>query len=223
MKRTLLAAGAALTAVAALGAYAHAEDRQERREIRIERATERMGRIDANTDGFISRAEAQAEAVRMFDELDTDKNGKLDATDRANRRVIVHRMDGGRGKGRHHDRDVDVIIREGEAGDRTVIERREVRIREAAPKDGAPTAPPHPPAAPRPPHPPMGFMMLMNSDEADRNGDGALSKDEFVAQQLRFFDASDANGDGKVKFELPKPPEPPVAPTPPTPPQLPRR
>lgn len=223
MKRTLLAAGAALTAIAALGAYAHAEERRERREIRIEQHAERMGRIDANTDGFVTRAEAQAEAARMFDELDTDKNGKLEAADHANRRVIVHRMDGGRGKGRHHDRDVEVIVRDGEGGDRTVIERREVRVREGAAKDGAPVAPPHPPAPPRPPHPPMGFMMLMSSDEADRNGDGALSKDEFVAQQLRFFDASDANGDGKIKFDPPKMPEPPEPPTPPTPPQPPRR
>ena len=104
-----------------------------------------------------------------------------------------------------------------------MIERREVRIHDGAAKDGPPAAPPHAPAPPRPPHPPMGFMMLMSSDEADRNGDGALSKDEFVAQQLRFFDASDANGDGKIKFDPPKMPEPPAPPTPPTPPQPPRR
>lgn len=225
MKRTLLAAGAALTAIAALGAYAHAEERRERREVRIERVTERMGRIDANSDGFVNRAEAQAEAARMFDELDGDKNGKLDAADHANRRVIVHRMEGGRGKGGHHDRDVEVIVREGEGegGQHTVIERREVRVREGAPKDGGPAAAPEAPRPPHPPHPPMGFMMLMSSDEADRNGDGALSKDEFVAQQLRFFDASDANGDGKIKFDPPKMPEPPEPPTPPTPPQPPRR
>lgn len=35
--------------------------------------------------------------------------------------------------------------------------------------------------------------------EADRNGDGTLSREEFVTQQLRFFDAADANGDGRLK------------------------
>ena len=73
----------------------------------------------------------------------------------------------------------------------------------------------------------MTMMLFMNSEEADLNNDGALSKEEFVAQQLRFFDAADANRDGKIKFEPPQmhpePPAPPVAPTPPTPPQPPRR
>jgi len=63
----------------------------------------------------------------------------------------------------------------------------------------------------------------MNAEESDLNNDGALSKEEFVAQQLRFFDAADANRDGKIKFEPPMPPAPPEAPTPPTPPQPPRR
>ena len=48
------------------------------------------------------------------------------------------------------------------------------------------------------------FMMLMaNSDEMDTNHDGAISREEFRAQQLRFFDASDANGDGRIRFEPP--------------------
>ena len=66
----------------------------------------------------------------------------------------------------------------------------------------------------------MPFMMLIaNSEEADRNGDGALSREEFVAQHLRFFDASDANGDGRVRFEPPVPPTPPAPPAPPEPPR----
>ena len=239
MKRVLLLAGAAFAAVA-LGALAHAEDRQERREVRIERHMERIGRIDANTDGFITRAEAQAEAERMFGELDGDSNGKLDAADHAGgRHVMIHRIDdGGHGgehgdsHGRHHgrghgpdhdgDSDVDVNVRTTENGEQTVIERREVHVQRAAPKDGAtPVAAPMPP---RPPHPPMAMMLFMHSDEADRNGDSALSKEEFVAQQLRYFDAADANGDGKIKFEAPSmPPAPPVPPQPPAPPQPPRR
>ena len=77
------------------------------------------------------------------------------------------------------------------------------------------------PTPPRPPHPPMFMMLLGNSEEADRDGDGALSREEFRAQQLRFFDASDANGDGRIRFE--HPPMPPMPPQPPAPPAPPHR
>lgn len=230
MKRVLLLAGAAFAAVA-IGAYAHAEERQERREVRIERhmgdMRERIARVDANTDGFINRAEAQAEAERMFDELDGDHNGKLDAADHAGgMHVMVQRMgDGpGHGHGHHHGHgdDENVTVRSSESGGQTVIERHEVRIEhgdghhgEHGPHGGAGPMPP------RPPHPPMAMMLFMHSEEADRNGDGALSKQEFVTQQLRYFDAADANGDGKIKFDMP--PAPPAPPEPPAPPQPPRR
>ncbi|GAM98075.1 hypothetical protein U91I_01705 [alpha proteobacterium U9-1i] len=72
---------------------------------------------------------------------------------------------------------------------------------------------------PMPPHPPMMMFMSTNSDEFDRNGDGALSAEEFRNQQLRQFDAQDGNGDGRIRaaerLEAPVPPEPPTPPTPP--------
>lgn len=228
LKPTLMLAGAAVTAMS-IAAFAHAEDRREVRRERIEARIERISRVDANNDGFVTRAEAQAEAERVFAELDTDNNGKLDSADRAHggRHVVVHRRGGGEHKGgrhRGHDRDVDVTVRTDANGERTVIERREVRV---APKAGAapsaPAAAPQPPVPPRPPVMPMSVMLFMNADEADLNNDGALSKEEFVAQQLRFFDAADANRDGKIKFDPPKPPLPPEAPNPPAPPQPPRR
>lgn len=76
--------------------------------------------------------------------------------------------------------------------------------------------PPLPGVAPTPPVAPAPFM-LMHAGEADRNGDGALSREEFVAQQLRYFDASDADGDGRVRIGTP-----PQAPTPPAPAAPPR-
>ncbi|MBC7769841.1 MAG: hypothetical protein H7124_13750 [Phycisphaerales bacterium] len=84
----------------------------------------------------------------------------------------------------------------------------------------APTAP-TPPVPPVPPRPPMFMMLIANSEEADLNGDSAISREEFRAQHLRFFDASDANGDGRIRFEAP--PAPPTPPTPPAPPAPPRQ
>ncbi len=124
---------------------------------------------------------------------------------------------------RDHDDDGDAHAEHGD-GDRQV--ETQVIIRGP---DGAmgppgvppvPGVPPMPPMPPMPPHPPMFMMFLANSDEYDRNHDGALSRDEFRAQQLAFFDASDGNHDGRIRFE--PPPEPPAPPTPPEPPAPPR-
>lgn len=77
-----------------------------------------------------------------------------------------------------------------------------------------PAVPPIPPV----PATPGPIWVSYGDDEADLNGDGALSREEFRAQQLRFFDARDANGDGRIRYEAPPaPPEAPEAP------QAPRR
>lgn len=150
-------------------------------------------RIDANGDGFVSRAEAEAGASQQFDKLDSDKNGKLDDADRAALRE------------KHSERHK---------------ERREARKeRMEAHREAGPGAPPSEgmragPGGHRFHHRgggPMGMMLMAHPGEADRNGDGALSKQEFVTQGLRFFDAMDANGDGKVEahHKDPNPPAPP--------------
>ncbi len=108
-----------------------------------------------------------------------------------------------------------------------MIERRfeskdgkEVRIERRVYREGphGPGGPGGPGRPPRPPHPPMGLMVIAAMDEADTNADGKVSKDEFRALQLRFFDAADVNGDGKIKA----PPMPPEPPEPPAPPAAPR-
>jgi len=237
--------------------------------------------MDADNDGWLSRAEASAAADQIFAQMDTNNDGRLTSEDRP----AVHHA-----RFRAPDVDVDVEVEAGEMvwedetdGERRIIIRRgedlteeeEARIereveramaqaeraeeaaeraaaraeaqadrasrdairraRDAAREgerhvsrevivihaNGDDMVAPVAPVAPVPPRPPMFMMLVANSEEADTNGDGALSRDEFRAQHLRFFDASDANGDGRVRFE--EPPAPPAAPAPPAPPAPPRR
>jgi hypothetical protein len=100
------------------------------------------------------------------------------------------------------------------------VEREVVIVRGDDDVDLVAPAAPVAPTPPVPPRPPMFMMLIANSDEADTNGDGGLSREEFRAQQLRFFDASDANNDRRIRFEAPPaPPEPPAPPAPPEPPR----
>jgi hypothetical protein len=263
--------------------------------------------IDADDDGWVTRAEASAAADRIFDQLDSNDDGRLDSADHrslhtfdvhidgpeievleggdGDRRVRVIRRDGvdneriereveralaeaeraveeaerhaeraereaeraAEQAERHAERaereaeraaeqaerHAERAVREAERAARDAerhLERHVVVIRghggEWRSEDGAiAPVPPVPPVPAVPPHPPMFMMLIANSGEADLNGDGALSREEFRNQHMRFFDASDANGDGRVRYEPPVPPVPPVAPAapqPPTPPQPPR-
>ncbi|MBL8530870.1 MAG: hypothetical protein JNK94_03975 [Hyphomonadaceae bacterium] len=219
MTRFALALGCAVVAVtAAAGA-------QERHVIRL--GGEMSLNMDADGDGWVTRAEAASAADRMFRQMDVNNDGRLTAADRPafapealhleSQDVEIEELtDGGR----------RIIVRRGEPGaasqtqrDVVIVRRGEGAAAPAAP--GAPPAAPQPPHAPAAPHPPMFMMMIASSQEADLDGDGALSAEEFRAQQLRFFDAGDANGDGRVRME--PPPRPPAPPQPPAPPAPPRR
>ncbi len=193
---------------------------------------------DTNEDGYLSRDEAATHADQMFAELDSNDDGRLTRDDHQERVMHFRHAPGAPGapdaddpncerteSGEAGNRQITVICRT-ESGtsttdDRTVIIRRDDgggTTRE----DGA-VAPiaPVPPAPPVPPVAGMFMIELGDESEADINGDGALSRDEFRAQQLRFFDARDVNGDRRVR--APRPPEPPVAPEAPRPPEPPRR
>lgn len=189
--------------------------------------------IDANDDGWVSRAEASAGADRMFAELDSNDDNRLTEADHARFEHEFHvslphpgglpddvdegdceRTETGSGDNRR----VTIVCEGGPhvAGERHV--RREVHV-ERRVRDVA-NVPPVPPIPPVPPVPPMGMMIFASHEEADRNGDDALSQEEFRTMHMRFFDAGDANGDGRIRAV--PPPEPPVPPVPPTPPSPPR-
>ena len=221
MKRFALALSCAAIAFTAV---ASAEANQDR--VRHHGGFE----IDANEDGWITRDEAAAAADRVFADLDSDNDGRLTAEDRRSRHIEIS-IDGGHDvhirraereaaraarhaerAARDAERHVEHRAERGEGEERIIIHRHR--------SDDAEVTAPTPPRPPRPPRPPMFVMIFANAEEADLNGDGGLSREEFRAQHMRFFDASDANGDGRIRYEPPPaPPEPPEAPEPPEPPR----
>lgn len=214
MKRFALAMGCAAAALA-MAATASAHDRV------VSRHGGAGFEIDANQDGWITRAEVSAAADRMFADLDVDNDGRISAEDRQRTRAMhLERAEEARREASRHvrraERDAERHVER--TVERVVDGERRVIIHRTS-GDGA-----HPsveaPEPPHPPRPPMAVMMFASSEEADLDGDGALSREEFRAQQLRFFDASDANRDGRIRFE--PPPAPPTPPEPPAPPARPR-
>jgi hypothetical protein len=229
--RLILAFGAALAATTMM-AHAQTEERStERTHVFVRHGGH--AQMDADNDGWLSRAESSAAADRMFGELDRNDDGRLNDTDHAARMEEFNiRVDGPRHapeasdddctrteSGEGDNRRVTIVCRV-EDGERRVIRRgegdRDVIIRRHG--DGDVMIAPLPP---HPPHPPMFMFMTGEDSEADLNNDGAISQDEFRTQHLRMFDAQDANGDGRVRAH--RMPEPPTPPTPPTPPSPPRR
>ncbi len=91
---------------------------------------------------------------------------------------------------RRVERRIERRVVEGGDGDTVIIRRNREGFRTRRPD-------------PAPPHPPVFMAMSAGAQEFDRNGDGALSQEEFRAQQLRYFDASDGNGDGRVRARRP--------------------
>jgi len=185
---------------------AHAEalagEADGERRIIIRRGETLTDEEEARIEVEIERAEREVErAERQAERAERDAERAAERAERHAERAAERAERGERYVSR------EVIVIRADGGDHFAV---------------APTAPtpPVPPVPPVPPRPPMFMMLIANSEEADLNGDGALSREEFRAQQLRFFDASDANGDGRIRFEAPpEPPAPPRAPAPPAPPR----
>ncbi|UPT62079.1 MAG: hypothetical protein M0D54_17140 [Hyphomonadaceae bacterium JAD_PAG50586_4] len=177
---------------------AEAERHREHAELMAEQAEEQAEQAAEHAERAAERIAEHAERVAEL------------AAERAERRAEMVERHIAR-TGDHHERHV-IIIR-GDGDEAELLDGDFV-----APVPPMAPMPPMPVIAPLPPHPPMFMMAALHNSEADTNNDGALSREEFRAQQLRFFDANDANGDGRVQFEPPEAPAPPQAPEPPTPP-----
>lgn len=171
-KIALLTLGAALIAVPAIAAQAPA----------------------GGAKATLSRAEAQTHAAEMFAKLDANKDGKLDATDRAARRA---EMQAKRFAALDANKDGSVSKAEWDkhAADR-VAQRGEKRAAAGEARDGKPHAMRGP--GKRGGHRMGGWGGGMKPGGA---GDKVVTQAEFVAAALARFDTLDANKDGQVTAE----------------------
>lgn len=181
-KISLLTLGAALIAVPVLAAPGG--DRN-------------MG--DADGNGVLTRAEAQASAVQMFARMDANKDGKIDATDRAAQRAEMQakrfaaldaNKDGSISKAEWDQHGADRAARRAERGEKRA-DAGEARggnrgdgMRGHHGKRGG-----------------HGGGMGGGWMTADTNGDKAISQAEFTTASLARFDRMDANKDGQVTAE----------------------
>lgn len=136
----------------------------------------------------VTRAEAQAKATEMFAKMDVNKDGKLDAADRAAKRSemqaqMFDRLDA--------DKDGNISKAEWDqhSADRAA-KRGEKRADAGEGKRGM-----------RGHHGKRGGYHGMLMGKADTNGDKAVSQAEFQTAALARFDAADANKDGQVTPE----------------------
>ena len=148
----------------------------------------------ADTKSPMTRAQAQTHAIEMFAKLDANKDGKLDATDRAARRAEMQAK-----RFAALDADKDGTISKAEwdkhAADRAA-KRSEKRAAAGEARDGKPHAMRG--HGKRGGHHMGGWGRGMKPGGA---GDKVVTQAEFVAAALTRFDSLDANKDGQVTAE----------------------
>lgn len=140
---------------------------------------------DADGNGTLTRTEVQAHAAERFAKLDANKDGKLDAADRAVKRSEMHakafeRFDANK------DGNISKAEWDQAASDRAA-KRGERRADAGEGKRGM-----------RGHHGKRGGHHGLMAGRADIDGDKAISQAEFQTAALARFDAADANKDGQV-------------------------
>ncbi len=177
---TLLTLGAALIAVPVIAA---------------------PGAPGAKGDVTMTRAEAQAHATQMFAKLDANKDGKIDAADRAAQhaerqaKMFASRDVDGNGSISKAEWDQHSADRAAKRAEKRA-ERGDKRADAGVPGEGKRPGMRGP--GKRGGHHGMRGGMM---GKADTNGDKAISQAEFQTAALARFDASDANKDGQVTPE----------------------
>ena len=153
---------------------------------------------DADGNGVLTRAEAQASAAQRFARMDANKDGKVDATDRSAHRAEMQtkrftaldaNKDGSISKAEWDQHSADRAAKRAERG-----EKRAAAGEARDGKRGDGMRGHHGKRGGR--HGGMGGWM-----KADTNGDKAISQAEFTTSSLARFDHMDANKDGQVTAE----------------------
>lgn len=148
-------------------------------------AAEMPAGSDPLGDKVQTKAEFQAKGAQMFDQMDANKDGKLDPADRAvHEGQMFDRLDTNK-DGAISRAEFGAAHQSGAAGHGDMM--RGDMPGGAAGKHGG--------GKPGGGHGGMGMMMLKM---ADTNKDGAVSRDEFLATHAKHFDMMDANHDGKL-------------------------
>ena len=201
-----------ITAIALLAALngAPAQDEaaprvETRSEIRIVTADgEGPGRLDKDGDGVITREEFSAPMGAAFDRLDADRDGRLSTGELAaghggpegpGRRVMM--FGGPGGPGGPGEREVHIITRDGPGGPGMPMM---VHGGSGGPGVQIFTSRSGPDGGP-PPHGPGQVIVRRfggpdGPGEMDRDGDGKVSQDEFLAPLREAFGHMDADHDG---------------------------
>lgn len=173
-KLSLLALGAALVAVPVVAAPG-------------------APKADADANSTVIRAEVQAHAAQRFAKMDVNKDGKIDAADRAAKRADMQAK-----RFAALDTDGDGSISRAEWDNQNAAraakraERAEKRAEAGENRSGKRHAMR---GGKRGGHHAMGGRML---GRADTDGDKAISLAEFQTAALARFDAADTNRDGQV-------------------------
>ncbi|MDK2761303.1 MAG: hypothetical protein KYX64_08075 [Sphingopyxis sp.] len=160
----------------------------------------------ADGDGVLTRAAAQTNAAQMFARMDVNKDGKIDAADRAARRAEMQEKmfasldtdgNGSISKAEWDKRGADRAAKRAEHGKKCEDPKCDDATKKAG--DGqrhAMRGGHHGKGGGD--HGMTGGRMMA---KADANGDKAISQAEFQAAALARFDAADANKDGQVTLE----------------------
>lgn len=218
----------AIALVAALGGAALQDRAEPRVETRsevhiISTGDEGPGRLDANGDGEVTREEFSAPMNSAFDRMDTNRDGKLSAEELAARPDPgaggpgFHTFTTTRDGPGHHN--VRIVTRDGSGGpggpgmmmfggpDGPGGDVQVFTFRRSGPEGG----PPPPPGA-------SGqqiFVRRFGPDghgDMDKDGDGKVSQEEFLAPLREVFARMDADHDGFLDDgeNAPPPPPPPA-------------
>lgn len=149
----------------------------------------------ADGKATVTRAEAEAKATQLFVHMDANKDGKLDAADRAAQRTEMRaklfdgldaNKDGSISKAEWDQHSADRAAKRAERGEK----RADASANAGEGKRGM-----------RGHHGKRGGHHGMMLGKADTDGDKAISQAEFQTAALARFDATDANKDGQVTAE----------------------